>query len=61
MASQPQTKSHTQLYSVVIGSPRRPRGLISAPLEKAEVDDGKSERITGVDNVQNKRRKESEG
>ena len=56
MASPPQTKSRTQLYSVVIVSPRRPRGLISAPLEKAEVDDGKSERITGVDNVPNERK-----
>ena len=43
-------------WALVIGSPRRPRGLISAPLEKVVVDDGKSERITIVDNVQNKRK-----
>ncbi|XP_034679924.1 RNA pseudouridine synthase 4, mitochondrial [Vitis riparia] len=39
-------------WTLVIGSPRRPRGLISAPLGKVVVDDGKSERITIVDNVQ---------
>lgn len=39
-------------WALVIGSPRRPRGLISAPLGKVVVDDGKSERITIVDNVQ---------
>ncbi|XP_010538615.1 PREDICTED: RNA pseudouridine synthase 4, mitochondrial [Tarenaya hassleriana] len=33
-------------WALVIGRPRRPRGLISAPLRKVVVDDGKSDRIT---------------
>ncbi|PSS26126.1 RNA pseudouridine synthase [Actinidia chinensis var. chinensis] len=39
-------------WALVIGSPRRPEGLISVPLKKVIVDDGKSERITVVDNPQ---------
>ncbi|GFP92161.1 rna pseudouridine synthase 4 mitochondrial [Phtheirospermum japonicum] len=37
-------------YALVIGSPRRREGLISVPLMKVVVDNGKSERITVVDN-----------
>lgn len=33
-------------WALVIGSPRRPKGTISAPLRKVVVDDGKSDRIT---------------
>ncbi|KAK2664983.1 hypothetical protein Ddye_003557 [Dipteronia dyeriana] len=40
-------------WALVIGSPRRPNGLISAPLGKVVVDNGKSDRITIVDNAQN--------
>ncbi|KAK8603448.1 hypothetical protein V6N13_085634 [Hibiscus sabdariffa] len=36
--------------ALVIGSPRRPKGTISAPLQKVVVDDGKSDRITVFDN-----------
>ncbi|KAK9287165.1 hypothetical protein L1049_015576 [Liquidambar formosana] len=39
-------------WALVIGSPRRSSGLISAPLGKVVVDDGKSERITIIDNAQ---------
>ncbi|XP_059647831.1 RNA pseudouridine synthase 4, mitochondrial [Cornus florida] len=39
-------------WALVIGSPRRPQGLISVPLGKVVVDNGKSERITVIDNVQ---------
>ncbi|PKI58653.1 hypothetical protein CRG98_020979 [Punica granatum] len=39
-------------WALVIGSPRRPRGLISVPLRKIVVDDGKSDRITVIVNVQ---------
>ncbi|KAI3755426.1 hypothetical protein L1987_55224 [Smallanthus sonchifolius] len=38
-------------WALVIGSPRRPQGLISVPLGKVVMDDGRSERITVVDNV----------
>ncbi|XP_038705603.1 RNA pseudouridine synthase 4, mitochondrial isoform X3 [Tripterygium wilfordii] len=38
--------------ALVLGSPRRQRGLISAPLGKVVVDNGKSDRITVVDNAQ---------
>ncbi|KAI7753295.1 hypothetical protein M8C21_022091 [Ambrosia artemisiifolia] len=38
-------------WALVIGSPRRPQGLISVPLGKVVMDDGKSERITVVENV----------
>ncbi|PWA99625.1 pseudouridine synthase family protein [Artemisia annua] len=38
-------------WALVIGSPRRPQGLISAPLGKVVMDDGRSERITVVENV----------
>ncbi|XP_039001855.1 RNA pseudouridine synthase 4, mitochondrial [Hibiscus syriacus] len=37
-------------WALVIGSPRRPKGTISAPLRKVVVDDGKSDRITVFDN-----------
>ncbi|KAL3638529.1 hypothetical protein CASFOL_017900 [Castilleja foliolosa] len=37
-------------YALVIGSPRRREGVISVPLMKVVVDNGKSERITVVDN-----------
>ncbi|KAB1208440.1 RNA pseudouridine synthase 4, mitochondrial [Morella rubra] len=40
-------------WALVIGSPRRPKGLISAPLGKVVVDNGKSDRITIVDKAQN--------
>ncbi|KAJ6896349.1 hypothetical protein NC651_022531 [Populus alba x Populus x berolinensis] len=40
-------------WALVIGSPRRPKGLISAPLGKVVVDNGKSDRITVVENSQN--------
>ncbi|KAG7977064.1 hypothetical protein I3843_05G011400 [Carya illinoinensis] len=40
-------------WALVIGSPRRPKGLISVPLGKVVVDNGKSDRITIVDNTQN--------
>ncbi|KAK3017066.1 hypothetical protein RJ639_006997 [Escallonia herrerae] len=39
-------------WALVIGSPRRPEGLISVPLGKVVMDNGTSERITVVDNVQ---------
>ncbi|KAA8545818.1 hypothetical protein F0562_020731 [Nyssa sinensis] len=39
-------------WALVIGSPRRPEGLISVPLRKVVLDNGKSERITVIDNVQ---------
>ncbi|KAK1430322.1 hypothetical protein QVD17_12979 [Tagetes erecta] len=38
-------------WALVIGSPRRPQGLISVPLGKVVMDDGRSERITVVENV----------
>nr|XP_043629444.1 RNA pseudouridine synthase 4, mitochondrial [Erigeron canadensis] len=38
-------------WALVLGSPRRPQGLISVPLGKVVMDDGKSERITVVENV----------
>ncbi|KAK4477002.1 hypothetical protein RD792_016204 [Penstemon davidsonii] len=40
-------------WALVVGSPRRPKGLISVPLVKVVVDNGKSERITVVDNIHN--------
>lgn len=40
-------------WALVIGSPRRPKGLISAPLGKVVMDNGKSDRITIVDKAQN--------
>ncbi|XP_011001172.1 PREDICTED: RNA pseudouridine synthase 4, mitochondrial isoform X1 [Populus euphratica] len=40
-------------WALVIGSPRRQKGLISAPLGKVVVDNGKSDRITVVENSQN--------
>ncbi|KAE9612791.1 hypothetical protein Lal_00027608 [Lupinus albus] len=36
-------------WAMVIGCPRRPRGLITASLGKVVVDNGKSDRITVVD------------
>ncbi|KAM7474714.1 hypothetical protein LguiB_021957 [Lonicera macranthoides] len=39
-------------WALVIGSPRRPEGLISMPLGKVVVDNGKSERITVIENVE---------
>lgn len=39
-------------WALVIGSPRRTTGFISAPLGKVVVDDGKSERITVIDKAQ---------
>ncbi|PSS19237.1 RNA pseudouridine synthase [Actinidia chinensis var. chinensis] len=39
-------------WALVIGSPRRSEGILSVPLKKVIVDDGKSERITVVDNPQ---------
>ncbi|KAK6241124.1 hypothetical protein SCA6_006513 [Theobroma cacao] len=39
-------------WALVIGSPRRPKGMIVAPLRKVVVDDGKSDRITIFDNSQ---------
>ncbi|XVE66778.1 hypothetical protein DITRI_Ditri08aG0106400 [Diplodiscus trichospermus] len=38
-------------WALVIGSPRRPKGMISAPLRKVVVDDGKSDRITIFDDT----------
>ncbi|XP_076951295.1 RNA pseudouridine synthase 4, mitochondrial-like [Bidens hawaiensis] len=38
-------------WALVIGSPRRPQGLISVPLGKVVMDDRRSERITVVENV----------
>ncbi|KAJ9552026.1 hypothetical protein OSB04_016071 [Centaurea solstitialis] len=38
-------------WALVLGSPRRPQGLISVPLGKVVMDDGRSERITVVENV----------
>ncbi|KAF8404948.1 hypothetical protein HHK36_009843 [Tetracentron sinense] len=38
-------------WALVIGSPRRASGLISAPLGKVVLDNGKSERITIVDDA----------
>ncbi|XVF67505.1 hypothetical protein PTKIN_Ptkin10aG0126600 [Pterospermum kingtungense] len=38
-------------WALVIGSPRRSEGIISAPLRKVVVDDGKSDRITVFDNT----------
>ncbi|XWS54741.1 hypothetical protein CRYUN_Cryun10bG0115000 [Craigia yunnanensis] len=38
-------------WALVIGSPRRLKGMISAPLRKVVVDDGKSDRITVFDNT----------
>ncbi|KAG9440367.1 hypothetical protein H6P81_020532 [Aristolochia fimbriata] len=40
-------------WALVFGTPKRPEGLISAPLAKVALDDGKSERITIVDDRQN--------
>ncbi|WCJ17770.1 hypothetical protein M5689_000163 [Euphorbia peplus] len=37
-------------WALVLGSPRREQGLISAPLGKVVVDNGKSDRITVVEN-----------
>ncbi|XAR72939.1 23S rRNA pseudouridine(955/2504/2580) synthase [Bertholletia excelsa] len=39
-------------WALVIGCPRRSKGLISMPLKKVIVDGGKSERITVADNSQ---------
>ncbi|XP_052193697.1 RNA pseudouridine synthase 4, mitochondrial isoform X2 [Diospyros lotus] len=39
-------------WALVIGSPRHPEGLISVPLKKVIVDNGKSERITAVGNLE---------
>lgn len=39
-------------WALVIGSPRRRQGLISAPLGKVVVDNGKSDRITIVNDSQ---------
>ncbi|XP_021892317.1 RNA pseudouridine synthase 4, mitochondrial isoform X2 [Carica papaya] len=39
-------------WALVIGSPRLSKGLISAPLGKVVVNNGKSDRITVVDNAQ---------
>ncbi|XP_058080541.1 RNA pseudouridine synthase 4, mitochondrial [Magnolia sinica] len=38
-------------WALVIGTPRRAKGLISAPLAKVVMDNGKSERITIVDDT----------
>lgn len=38
-------------WALVLGTPRRPQGLISVPLGKVVMDDGRSERITVVENV----------
>ncbi|KDP45903.1 hypothetical protein JCGZ_15463 [Jatropha curcas] len=40
-------------WALVIGSPRCQKGLISAPLGKVLVDNGKSDRITVIENVHN--------
>ncbi|KAL4581164.1 hypothetical protein LXL04_017373 [Taraxacum kok-saghyz] len=40
-------------WALVIGTPRRPQGLITVPLGKVVMDDGRSERITVVENVTN--------
>ncbi|KAF9621948.1 hypothetical protein IFM89_029168 [Coptis chinensis] len=40
-------------WALVMGSPRRSSGLISAPLGKVVLDNGKAERITIVDDTQN--------
>ncbi|XP_048432259.1 RNA pseudouridine synthase 4, mitochondrial isoform X3 [Pyrus x bretschneideri] len=39
-------------WALVIGSPRQRKGLISAPLVKVVVDNGKSERITAANDSQ---------
>ncbi|KAF5207474.1 Rna pseudouridine synthase 4 protein [Thalictrum thalictroides] len=39
-------------WALVIGTPRRTSGLVSVPLGKVVVDNGKSERITTVDDAQ---------
>lgn len=39
-------------WALVIGSPRRSKGLISVPLQKVVMDNGKFERITVADNAQ---------
>ncbi|CAM8959964.1 unnamed protein product [Rhodiola kirilowii] len=41
-------------WALVKGCPKRPKGLISAPLGKIMVDDGKSERITIMRDTQDK-------
>ncbi|OMO73995.1 Pseudouridine synthase, RsuA/RluB/C/D/E/F [Corchorus capsularis] len=38
-------------WALVIGSPRCPKGMITAPLRKVVVDDGKSDRITVFDDT----------
>lgn len=38
-------------WALVVGSPRRQEGIISVPLVKVVVDNGKSERITVADNA----------
>ncbi|XP_023768554.1 RNA pseudouridine synthase 4, mitochondrial [Lactuca sativa] len=38
-------------WALVLGTPRRPQGLITVPLGKVVMDDGRSERITVVENV----------
>ncbi|KAI4367121.1 hypothetical protein MLD38_022892 [Melastoma candidum] len=40
-------------WALVIGSPRRPKGVISAPLAKVLIDEGKSDRITVADSMEN--------
>ncbi|KAK7405824.1 hypothetical protein VNO78_07434 [Psophocarpus tetragonolobus] len=37
-------------WALVLGCPRRPKGLVSTPLGKVVVDNGRSDRITIVDN-----------
>ncbi|KAL0559735.1 hypothetical protein IC582_000102 [Cucumis melo] len=39
-------------WALVIGSPRRSKGLITAPLGKIVLDDGRSERIMVIDNAE---------
>ncbi|KAJ4841952.1 hypothetical protein Tsubulata_025671 [Turnera subulata] len=39
--------------ALVLGRPRHPKGLVSAPLGKMVVDNGKSDRITVVENAHN--------
>ncbi|XP_050208762.1 RNA pseudouridine synthase 4, mitochondrial [Mercurialis annua] len=40
-------------WALVIGTPRHQNGLISAPLGKVIVDNGKSDRITVIENTEN--------
>ncbi|CAI0445415.1 unnamed protein product, partial [Linum tenue] len=40
-------------WALVIGSPRRANGIVSAPLGKVVLDDGKSDRVTVIEDPEN--------